>query len=232
METHIPISVAYADDHKLVRASIVNLLNEFPDINVAIEADNGRDLINLIDTNPEFPDIVVLDINMPVLNGFDTVLELKHKWHDIRILVLTAFENEYFTLKMIAAGVNGYLLKKAPISDLRQAIRCISQTGKYFPESLHKTYIGATKNHILKQPRLTPMEIRVLKQLNSDLSYKEIAQNMKTTTRSIEGYRDSLFKKLNVNSRVSLVVLGIQMGIIQVPSCNNAITKNYLKQIK
>ncbi len=211
-----PLRIAYAEDHTIVRKGIVALLNDMGGLQVDIESDNGIDLIAKIQKAKIAPDVCIIDINMPGMNGFDTIIELKKKWPKLGVLVLTVFDIEYYFIRMIMSGANGYLLKSCDPDEIRKAIVTIHKEGMYYSDMVTRNYFHAIMNKEIKLPNLTPMEVLVLKQCCSDLSYSQIAEQMNTTSRSVEGYRDSLFKKLNVNSRVSLAMFAVQFGIVPV----------------
>ncbi len=222
------LNVAYADDHILVRKGIASLLNKMSGLNVYIEADNGIDLIEQIERADSIPDVCILDINMPGMNGFETIIQLKRKWPHIGVLVLTVFDNEYYFIRMIRSGANGYLLKSCDPEDIMHALLTIHNKGMYYNEAVARSYFQAMQNKDFKMPDLTATEISTLKYCCSDLSYAEIADKLGVTTRSVEGYRDGLFKKLQVSSRVGLAMFAVQFGIVTIEintSENNDLVK-------
>ena len=229
MTDELVIRVAYADDHKVVRKGIISFINRLGGIQVDIEADNGRDLIKQIEAAKEIPDICMLDINMPEMNGFDTIIELKKKWPDIKVLVLTVFDVEIYIIRMIMYGANGYLLKSCDPDEIKNAIVSIYNHGMYYSDVVTRHFFNSVKNKEIKIPNLTGREIQVLNLCCGDLSYAQIAEKIGTTTRSVEGYRDSLFKKLNTNSRVSLAMFAVQFGLVPVEIYTSE-DKNFLQK--
>jgi two-component system, NarL family, invasion response regulator UvrY len=216
MEGNKAISVAYADDHKVVRKGIVSILSEFNTISIDIEADNGKELIEKIEKVEQLPDICIIDISMPVMNGFQTQMELHKRWPSIKTLVLTAYDIELYIIKMIVNGANGYLLKNCDPREIEQALISIKTTGVYHSEISTSHLFHAVKSREIILPNFTEKEMQVLKYCCSDLSYSQIADQMNTTRRSVEGYRDSLFKKLGVNSRTMLALYAVQFGIVSL----------------
>jgi two-component system, NarL family, invasion response regulator UvrY len=229
MTDELVIRVAYADDHKVVRKGIISFINKLGGILVDIEADNGRDLIKQIGEAVEIPDICMLDINMPEMNGFDTIVELRKKWPDIKVLVLTAFDIEIYIIRMIMYGANGYLLKSCDPDEIKNAIFSIYNNGMYYSDVITRHFFNAVRDKEIKLPNLTGREIQVLNLCCGDLSYGQIAEKIGTTTRSVEGYRDSLFKKLNTNSRVSLAMFAVQFGLVPVEIYTSG-DKNFLQK--
>ncbi|MGN6568105.1 MAG: response regulator transcription factor [Flavipsychrobacter sp.] len=212
----LPISIAYADDHTLVRKAIINYISEGEHLLVDIEAENGQDLINKLETSPKMPDLCLIDVSMPVMNGFDTLIEIKKRWPDMSTLILSVFDDELYIIRMIMSGANGYLLKNCSPGELKNAIESVYNNGYYYNSQRVRKYYKMVENKEIKLPRFTPNELEVLKYSCSDLSYSEIANRMGKTSRSIEGYRDSLFRKLNINSRVGLVIHAIKFGIVTI----------------
>lgn len=210
------ISIAYADDHTLVRKAIINYISEGEHLQVDIEAENGQDLIAKLEKSPKMPDLCLIDVSMPVMNGFDALIEIKKRWPEMSTLILSVFDDELYIIRMIMSGANGYLLKNCSPGELKNAIESIYNNGYYYYSQRMRKYYKMVENKEIKLPKFTPNELEVLKYSCSDLSYGEIANKMGKTSRSIEGYRDSLFRKLNINSRVGLVIHAIKFGIVTI----------------
>jgi two-component system invasion response regulator UvrY len=220
MDKDKTIHIAYAEDHISVREGIVAALERSGGFSVDIQADNGIDLLEQLARTMRLPDICIVDINMPKMNGFNLIIELKKRWPAMPALILTLFENESYIIKMIQNGANGYLLKSCPTTEIRNAIQSILETGFYYSKVADSDKFASVNNKTLKPFNLTTSEIEFLKYSCSDLNYSEIATKMNTTTRSIEGYRDRLFSKLKVNSRVSLAMYAIKSGLVTIEAAN------------
>jgi len=216
METLSPIRIAYAEDHTIVRKGVIALLESLGGIVVDIEAENGKELISKIEMTGQLPDVCVLDIDMPVMNGFETLIYLKKKWPEIKTLVLTLYHEDLYIIKMIRNGANGYLVKRCSPHEIKKALQSICNNGYYYSEVANHQYFKLVNNKVIRLPNFTPKEIEVLRYSCTDLSYAEIGEKMKTTQRSVEGIRDSLFKKLDVHSRSSLVICAIKYGIVTI----------------
>ena len=210
------IHIAYADDHVLVRKGIIALLAAFPDIVVDAEVSNGKELIRYLTTAKEKPDICIMDIHMPELDGFETLREIKKRWPEANVLIVTAHDTEAYIMRMIQDGAGGYLLKSCSIEEMHKALRSIYNQGVYYSDTVSRQYFIAIQNRQRRLPNITEQEMAVLRQCCSDLSYAEIARRLGTTARSVEGHRDALFKKLNVNSRVSLALYAVHTGLITI----------------
>ena len=208
------ILVAYADDHNAVRKGIISYLEDLGGIKIIIEAANGKELSDKIAFSETKPDICIIDINMPVMNGFETVAYLGAKWPGIRTLVLSVYVDDRYVIKMIRAGANGYLPKSCDPEEIKTALIAIYSTGRYHSPLYLDNIQSALSESRLKMPSLTEREIVFLKHCCSDMTYIQIAQVMKCTAKSVEGYRDSLFRKIQVNSRVSLALFAVKTGIV------------------
>ena len=215
METESYINVAIADDHTIVRKGVCGIILSFEKFIVLFEASNGKELLDKMSSAKVLPDIVILDVSMPKLDGYDTLVQIKKKWPNIKVLVLTMFNNEFSIIKMIRNGANGYLLKNSDPKDLEKALFTIYKNSFYNSEIVsNHLYHVIHKSEIL--PQITEKEKNFLSFCGTDLSYEEIAIKLKVSTRSVVGFRDSLFEKLKVNSRPALTVWAIKLGFISI----------------
>lgn len=210
------IHIAYADDHIAVREGITKLITDSGKISVDIQADNGHELIAKLEKADMLPSVCILDINMPVKDGFATQAELIQRWPDIRTLVLTVYEQEYFIIKMVLAGARGYLLKRCLPSEIEKAVISIHRNGIYHSDFLDDEKMEAIKQHPVKLSRFTAREMDVLRYCCTCMEYTEIGAKLGISKRSVEGHRDNLFRKLKVNSRIALVLCAIQSGLVPI----------------
>ena len=208
------IKVALVDDHVLLRSGLRGLVESFDKCTVLFEADNGKDFISKLKKNL-LPDIILMDINMPEMNGYETTLWLKNNYPDIKVLALSMYDNENAIIKMLRAGVKGYILKDCEPSELKYAINSIIQTGFYYTETVTGKLISIVSKQDT-ETKLSERELEFLKFACSELTYKEIADKMNKGIRTIDGYRDSLFEKLNVKTRVGLVLYAIKNDIFMM----------------
>ncbi len=211
MET---VQIALVDDHRLFRSGIASLIENFTGYNVIFEAGNGEELIQKI-SEMLIPDIILLDINMPVRDGTSTAQWLKKHHPKIAIIVLSMFDDADNVLAMLKLGVKGYLLKDAEPSEFQDALQKVSQGEMYYPDFVTR-YLLNNFNHETEPSKLNAREIEFLKLVGSELTYKEIAEQMFISIRTVDGYRDNLFEKLNIKSRVGLVLYAIKNKIIDL----------------
>jgi two-component system, NarL family, invasion response regulator UvrY len=210
--------VALIDDHKLFRDGLSQLINEYSGFQVVIEADNGKDFIRKMEALQGEPDIALLDINMKEMDGFETAEWLRQHHPGIKVLVLSMYENENSVIRMLRLGARGYVLKDIRKQELQQALSSLVEKGYYYTDHITGRLIHAINNldetkktNATKElVSLSPNEIDFLKLICSELTYKEIAKKMNLSTHTIDGYRDNLFEKLNIRSRVGLVLYSIK----------------------
>ena len=215
MKTEIK-SIALVDDHVLLRNGLAGMLKEsgYP---VLFEADNGKEFTEKIKTGME-PNIVLLDINMPVMDGYATAAWIKTNYPEIKVLALSMYDDEEAIIKMLKNGARGYILKDSHPSELKAAIESLASKGFYYSEMvtgrLMRTIMD--ENGKAGEDGLSERESEFLKLAATEMTYKEIAEQMHLSPRTIDGYRDALFEKLSIKSRVGLVLYAIKNGIVKI----------------
>jgi two-component system, NarL family, invasion response regulator UvrY len=221
MKQQQKIKVVLADDHVLLRKGLAGVVNSFGEYEVLFEADNGSHFIEQIKKFGE-PAIVLMDINMPGMDGYETAQWLKEHYPLVNVLALSMYDNEAAIIKMFKAGAKGYILKDSEPPQLKAALDAIHTKGFYYSElatgrlinSINKMDdIQAANAHL---PQLNNREIEFLKLACTEMTYKEIADKMFLSPRTIDGYRDALFEKLQLKTRVGLVMYAIKQGIVEV----------------
>jgi len=214
-------SIAIVDDHTMFRKGLAALINLFPSYEVLFEASNGNDMISQLQNN-NLPDIILLDITMPQKDGYETAEWLRLNHPDIKVLALSTMESESAIIKMIKHGARGYVLKDAEPTELKRAFDELFSIGFYFNELVTRKVMQSINQLVTETSELntfvkiTPRELEFIRHACSEKSYQQIAREMFLSERTIDGYRESLFKKLNVNTRVGLVMYAIKNKIIQI----------------
>lgn len=221
-----PIKLSIVDDHVLFRKAIVNLIQEEFKYSFTIEANNGIDLIvKLRQTDhADLPDIVLADINMPEMDGFETVNWLKKNHPQMKILVLSMYEDDLTIIRMLRMGVHGYLTKNAEPEEIQAAIDSIMLKGYYYTDlvtiklirSLNASNEQSINTNVETFIPLNGREREFIGFLCTEMSYQEIADEMELSTRTIDGYRDALFEKIGVKTRVGVVLWAIKYNILTV----------------
>lgn len=221
MKEQQKIKVALADDHVLLRKGLAGVVDSFGDYAVLFEADNGKHFIQQIAKIGE-PQIVLMDINMPEMDGYATTQWLKEHHPLVSVLALSMYDNEAAIIKMFRAGAKGYILKDSEPNELKAALDSIHTKGFYYSELvtgrlIHSINKMDEEQTIVKSNgNLNERELEFLKLACTEMTYKEIADKMFLSPRTIDGYRDSLFEKLQIKTRVGLVIYAIKNGIVQL----------------
>ena len=213
--------IALVDDHTLLRSGLASIIKSFEGYSVLFEANNGKEFIAELKKYPP-PDIVLLDINMPEMNGIETAKWMKENIPATRILVLSVMDTDGVIISMLKHGARGYILKDSKPAVFRQALDNIRDTGFFMNELISNKMLNYVtheddKGHgvnIISQ--LTDNETTFLQLSCTELTYKEIAEKMKISPRTVDGYRDHLLKKLNVQSRIGLVIFAIKYGLYKL----------------
>lgn len=207
---NVKTNVALVDDHVLLRTGLAKLIRSFGNYTVLFEASNGKDFIGKLKTLPQ---IVLMDINMPVMDGYETTAWLRNNHPEINVLALSMYDNENAVIKMFKAGAKGYILKDCEPAELKAAFDALVTKGFYYSEMVTGRFIR-TINSLDQLVQLNERENSFLKLVCSELTYKEIAEKMFISPRTVDGYRDDLFEKLKVKTRVGLVMYAIKHGIV------------------
>jgi DNA-binding NarL/FixJ family response regulator len=212
------INIAVVDDHRLFVIGLRSLIENFSNFNILFEARNGKELTEKLHGKLK-PHIILLDLNMPLMNGFETAEWLVNNHPEINVIVLSMMEGEETVLKLVKLGIRGYLLKDAEPEDFEAALHIVAEGGYYYPsfvtEHLVKQF-NKTKSVTSKQVHLNDRELEFLRLTGTELTYKEIAEKLCVSARTVDGYRDHLFEKLNVKSRVGLVLYAIKNKLVSI----------------
>ncbi len=212
------IQIALADDHILLRDALANIVNGFDHCRIMLLASNGKELLDKIDSSHP-PDLVILDLNMPEMNGYETAKWLRARFPEILVLVLTMYDSEAALIQLLQAGVRGFLKKDIHPSELNYAIHSVIDTGYYYSHNAAGRLVNLFRNESGKKNfpnniSMSKNELEFLKLASTDMTYKEIARIMNLSPRTVDNYRDSLFLKLDVKSRVGLALYAIRSGIV------------------
>jgi DNA-binding NarL/FixJ family response regulator len=207
------INIAIVDDHTLFRNGIAALMGEFEELNVVFDAENGSRMQQVIGRKQQ-PDVILMDINMPLMDGYAATAWLKQNYPLIKVLALSMFEDDKAVIRMIKSGASGYILKESKPSELMEAIRTVYETGVY----LNNMITGKLMRSVMgnsDEPNFTAKETEFLKLCCSELTYKEIADKLFVSPRTVDNYRESLFLKLSIKSRTGLVLYAIKNDIFK-----------------
>lgn len=205
-------NVAIVDDHTLIAKALSGIIEHFPRYKVLYEVEHGRALMEKFKSPRNIPDIVLLDISMPVMDGFETAAWLKEHHPSVLVMALSMQSDDLSLIKMLRAGARGYLLKNIYPADFEKALNALVANGYYYPDwASHKIFASMSGEE--KEIVITDREREFLEYSCSEMTYKEIGEKMNCSNRTVEGYRDALFAKLDLKTRVGLAVYAIKSGI-------------------
>ncbi len=213
------IHIALVDDHIITRTGLKSFIELNKEIKVVLEAGNGKELFQLLAKAEILPDILLLDISMPQMTGFEAIEILQEKYPAIKILVFSMLKEEDTVIHMIRKGACGFISKSADPVILVKAILTVAKTGFYIGGLAKKDFFRRETHRIKhgsfigKHP-ISPKELEFIKLAATNLSYQEIAEAMEISPKTVENYRDNLFQKLDIKNRAALVLYGFKSGLI------------------
>jgi DNA-binding NarL/FixJ family response regulator len=215
------VKIAIVDDHAIFRKSLAVLIGLFPNHRVLFDAANGQDFIQQLQ-GTDLPDIVLMDITMPVMDGYSCSAWIMNNHPQIKVLALSTMDSETAIIKMIKSGAKGYVLKDADPQELKLAFEEVRHRGYFYNELVTRKIMGSVnqlteeQNKIGTFAKLSTREVEFLKYTCTELTYKEIAEKLFVSVRTIEGYRDALCEKLELKTRVGLAMYAIKQGVVKL----------------
>ncbi|MEZ4901178.1 MAG: response regulator transcription factor [Spirosomataceae bacterium] len=217
--TAMKTTIAIVDDHELMAKALSGLIQKYEDYEVLYEANNGVELSIYIKLNM-IPDIVLLDISMPEMDGYETALWIKNNYPAIKVLALSMNDNEESIVGMLRNGARGYLLKGCKPFELKQALDTLVLKEYYYTEFVTGQLIKSLNPETFQDPadklNLNDREKEFIKWACSDLTYAQIADKMCVGIRTVDGYRESVFQKMDVKSRVGMAIQAIRLKLVAI----------------
>ena len=217
----IPVTVALVDDHQLFRKGMAAILNASEQLSVIAEASNGHEMMQLV-RGGTLPQVVLLDLEMPVMDGMQTLTALSKEAPETRVILLTMHSDDRFVLHFMESGAHGYLLKDAHPEEVELAIKKVAQHGFYFNDAVSRVMLKGLKqkNEALPElpgnAKLNEREIDVLKLICLEMTTQEVADKLFLSPRTIEGYRKSLLEKTGAKNTAGLVLFAVRSGLVSV----------------
>lgn len=206
-------SIVIVDDHTLLSQAISGLVNSFDDFEVLYTCKNGQELIDKLAFKENIPDIILMDVQMPIMDGIEATLHLKDHFPEIKVIALSVEAEERTILRMLRAGARGYLLKDTEKSVLENALIELNEHGFYHTNTVTQLLVKSLEeDHSLA---LKEREVEFIKHACTEMTYNEIADKMFLSPKTIQGYRDSVFSKLNLKNRTGLVIYAIKNGFFK-----------------
>ncbi|MDB4583609.1 response regulator transcription factor [Draconibacterium sp.] len=214
------INVVITDDHKLFRKGIAALLSDFEFIGEINEAGNGVELLNLLDHMENTPDVILLDLSMPVMDGIEAQKKIRSLYPEIKIIILSMEDDEHVVLHLIEEGVNGYLLKNADPDEMEFALKKVTSQGFYFSSQLSEFIVRNTvqkkTNKFDARELFSEKELRILELICIQYTAAEIGDELNLSVRTIEGYRRKLLEKSNSKNLAGLVVFALKHNLVAI----------------
>jgi DNA-binding NarL/FixJ family response regulator len=216
------IRVMLVEDHHIFRKGLNLLLKEMPDVEVCAEANNGKEFLELLEK--EKPDIVFMDVQMPVMNGIDATRQAMQRFPDLKIIAISMSGEEEFLVNMLEAGVKGFLLKTVEEHELKKALALIADNKNYFSDELIPTLTNSIiRSRSKDEPavpelreELTKREVEILNLICKGYTIKEISDTLFISQRTVDGHKANLFRKTGVDSSVKLVTFAIKNNLYKV----------------
>ena len=214
------LKIVITDDHALFRKGLKALLADFRFIDEILEAANGVDLLNLLEKEEKKPDIVLLDIKMPKMDGIEATDKIKALYPDIKILVLSMHDDEHLISHLIEKGVNGYLFKNSDPEDVEQAIIKVIDKEFYFDENIsqlvYRAFVGKNKKPPYADSTFSNREIEILEMICREHTNAEIAEKLFISQRTVEGHRKNMLSKTGAKNTAGLIIYAIKNEIVQI----------------
>lgn len=215
------IKVAIADDHKIFRSGVINTLVPYDNIRFVFEADDGLHLLQHMEQQQ--PDVILMDLKMPNMDGIEATIKVKEKYPDVKVIILTMYEDDNFIVHLVENGANAYLLKNADPEEIYEAICTTFEKGFYFNENVNLALLKKVlhknkqqfKPTLKNEVQLNDREQEVLKLICQELTTQEISEQIFLSPRTVEGIRQKLLEKLNVKNSVGLVLYAFRNGLIE-----------------
>jgi DNA-binding NarL/FixJ family response regulator len=214
------VGVIITDDHKLFRKGVAALISDFDFVEVLGEAENGLELLDILEKNNKDQIVVLLDLRMPEMDGPEVFGIIKNKYPEIKVIILSMEDDHQIISHLIKEGVNGYLLKSADPDEMETALRKVIRNDFYFSDSITEIIMKELLNYsnepITTEINLTPRELDVLKLICEELTAGEIADQLCLSVRTVEGYRTKLLSKTNTKNMAGLVLYAVKNKIIEI----------------
>ncbi|MFO7918822.1 MAG: response regulator transcription factor [Anaerolineae bacterium] len=214
-----PIRILLADDHIMVREGTKRILEREPDLEIVGQADDGREAVQLV--RSEEPDLAIIDISMPVMNGIEATKEIKRIAPQTAILILTAYDDDEYVFAILEAGAAGYLLKNARGSELIEAVRSVHAGDSVLHPAIAKKVLHKMSREEMPEEAsgadlLTDRELEVLQHAAQGLSNREIAEELVISPRTVQSHMANIFDKLRVGSRTEAVIVALRREIVSL----------------
>jgi len=213
------IKIAIAEDQRLFRACLIPILNDFDHLRVVLEASNGRELLQQMETTSEIPDVIIMDLSMPEMDGLESTQQVKARFPNAKIIILSVHSEERHIVKMVGMGINGYLVKNSELEEVKLAIESVHTKGFYFNDAILKAIQTGMRRQKQKnfaiETSLTGREKEILQLICQELTTQEIAERLFISVRTVDGHRNNLLEKTGSRNTAGLVLYAIKNSLIE-----------------
>jgi DNA-binding NarL/FixJ family response regulator len=206
------INIAVVDDHELFREGITLVLKQIRGFNIVCTASSGHAFLQYLQTSK--PDVVLMDINMPGMNGVETTIKAREQYPELNVIALTMFSDTLHSMQMIEAGVKGFVLKKGNKNELRQAVTDVFNGGNYFSQEILQGLASRSLRNPRGDDQFTVRELEVLDLVCRGLTSQEIADKLFISAKTVEGHRTNIFQKANVRNTAALVLWALRNNFL------------------
>ena len=214
------IDIIITDDHNLFRKGMKALISDFEFVESIDEASNGEELLKLLASKTKLPDVILLDLKMPVMDGITAQAKIKKLYPSINVIIITMEDDEQFILHMIGEGVNGYLLKNADTEEVEAALVKVIEKGFYFPDNISSVIYNNLSKKVKTLPQINPVfserELEVLSLICQEYTAAEIAEMLNISVRTVEGHRQKLLEKSGAKNIAGLVLNAYKFNWISI----------------
>ncbi|HWY09772.1 MAG TPA: response regulator transcription factor [Bacteroidia bacterium] len=212
------INIAVVDDQQLFRKGIVALLRQIKDFNICFEAENGEDFFEKLEDEIT-PDVILLDLQMPVMDGIATTVKLKKRFPEVKIIILTMHDEEEMIVHLIEKGAHGFLPKNEEIKNVIDSIYSVHQTGHFFNEKVSQALVRGLMSSkkitpIFENTELNEREIKIVQLICKELTSPEIGKELLLSTKTIDNHRMEILKKVGARNTAGLVMYAMKKGLI------------------
>lgn len=215
-----PIKIIIADDHEIFRSGFKLLLKNQKEIYLAGEAENGKQLLQLVEEL--LPHVVIIDIQMPEMDGIEACRRIRESFPDVLVIALTTFNDDHYIVDMLQAGATGYLLKNTTRKELHKAIIAVFEGRMYYSEETFKKLSRLKAEHKISPGRITPpvkfseREQKIIQLICKQLTNKEIASQLSISVRTVESHRERVQEKINAKNTAGIVIYALQHNLLEL----------------
>jgi DNA-binding NarL/FixJ family response regulator len=213
------INVGIIDDQHLFRQGLVSLLKDYPEVNISLEASDGKELLAMLYAG-NVPDVLLLDIEMPVMNGIEALKIIREKKISVKVLIITMHDEEEMVIHLIEKGANGFLPKNEDIENVVDAIVAVVQNDYYFNDKFSKAMLHNLMTSEKIEPkfissRLNEKELEIVQMVCAEMTNKEIALKLNLSSRTVDGYRERILKKIGAKNTAGIVMYALKFKLIK-----------------